>query len=201
MSDRIVVDQLAMVLDDTDPLVAAVRPEQWAAPTPCPEWTVRTLVTHMVAGNRLVAASLGDEPMPEPTDVPPGPPVDPLDSEPAAAFRAAADLVVAAFRRPGALEAQVTVPLGTVPGIVALHLRITEILVHGWDLARATGQATRYRDDIVEQELVFTRGKLGDIPPTRRPFAPPQPVPNDAPAIDRLAACLGRAVTARADPG
>lgn len=90
-------------------------------------------------------------------------------------------------------------PFGTVPGIVALHLRITEVLVHGWDLARATHQVARFPDDIVEQELEFTRGRLPDVSSARRPFAPPRPVPDDAPAIDRLAACLGRPVTAAAD--
>lgn len=79
---------------------------------------------------------------------------------------------------------------------VALHLRITELLVHGWDLARATDQVVTFPEDLAGQELAFTRVALADIPPGRRPFAPPEPVADDAPAIDRLAACLGRTVTA-----
>jgi hypothetical protein len=39
------------------------------------------------------------------------------------------------------------------------------------------------------------RSKLAEIPSDRSPFASPQPVADDAPAIDRLAACLGRNVT------
>jgi uncharacterized protein (TIGR03086 family) len=92
------------------------------------------------------------------------------------------------------MERPVTVPFGTVPGVVALHLRLTEILVHGWDLAHATGQTATFPDDLVEQELDFTRGKLADVPSNRSPFAPPQEVADDAPALDRLAACLGRSV-------
>ena len=76
-----------------------------------------------------------------------------------------------------------------------MHLRIVEALVHGWDLARATGQPAEFPDDLPERELTFTRGKLADLPPDGRPFAPPRPVADDAPAIDRLAACLGRRVT------
>jgi uncharacterized protein (TIGR03086 family) len=103
--------------------------------------------------------------------------------------------VLTAFRRPGVLDEQFVVPFGPVPGIVAAHLRIVEMLVHGWDLARATGQSTDFPDDIVEQELAFSRAKLGEIPPGRTPFAPGQPVAQDAAPIDRLAACLGRTVT------
>jgi uncharacterized protein (TIGR03086 family) len=103
--------------------------------------------------------------------------------------------MLAAFRQPGALGRIVTVPFGKVPGIVALNLRVTEALVHGWDLAMATSQPARFPADLAEEALVFCRDKLGDVPPDRRPFAPPQPVADDAPAIDRLAACLGRDVS------
>ena len=83
-------------------------------------------------------------------------------------------------------------PFGTVPGAVALHLRLTEVLVHGWDLAQATGQVAAFPQDLAEQELAFTRDALGALPPGRSPFAPPTPAPDTAPALDRLAACLGR---------
>jgi uncharacterized protein (TIGR03086 family) len=69
------------------------------------------------------------------------------------------------------------VPIGSVPGIAALHPRITEVLVHGWDLARATGQHAEFPEDLAEQELAFSRSKLADIPEGRTPFAPPQPCP------------------------
>ena len=109
-----------------------------------------------------------------------------------AAYRDSADAVVAAFGQPGALARTVEVPFGTVPGAVALHLRLTEVLVHGWDLAQATGQVAAFPQDLAEQELAFTRDALGALPPGRSPFAPPTPAPDTAPALDRLAACLGR---------
>jgi uncharacterized protein (TIGR03086 family) len=176
--------QLSLALDTTGALIAAVRDEQWEQPTPCPEWNVRDLVGHMVTGNNGFTAALGGQPAAAPDD-----------AEPASAYRASADALLDAFGQPGALEKIVTIPFGPVPGIAALHLRITEILVHGWDLARATGQRTAFPDDLAEQELAFSRGKLAGIPPGRSPFGPPQPVADDAPAIDRLAACLGRKPT------
>ena len=190
------VDQLATAFDATGQILIAVRDEQWSAPTPCSEWTVRDLVGHMVTSNHAFVRILNGEPARAPGGTTP--------EAPAAAGRMAGwwrptatprRRWSAAFRQPGVLDRVHTVPIGPVPGIAALHLRITEVLVHGWDLARATGQHAKFPEDLAEQELAFSRRKLGDIPAGRTPFAPPQPVPDDAPAIDRLAALLGRKVS------
>jgi uncharacterized protein (TIGR03086 family) len=182
------VDQLAESLGATREVFANITPEQWTLPTPCEEWNVAEVMRHLIGGNfRYAAAIRGDAP-PDADDW------RDAEFEPLTAYEQSADQVLAAFRRQGALDALVTVPFGTVPGVVALHLRITEVLVHGWDLARATGQAVNFPDSVAEQELRFSQAKLGDIPAGRRPFAPPLPVAPDAPAIDQLAACLGRRV-------
>jgi uncharacterized protein (TIGR03086 family) len=161
---------------------------RWADPTPCPGWTVRDLVAHLVTGNARFAGEFGSgyQP-PDGQDLAAG-------TDLLIAYRDSAAALLDAIGQPGAIDQIVTVPFGTVPGIVALHLRITEVLVHGWDLATATGQLVTFSEDVAEQELAFSRDKLSEIPPGRRPFAPPQPVADDAPAIDRLAACLGRTV-------
>jgi uncharacterized protein (TIGR03086 family) len=184
------VAQLRRALDATGRILAGVRDDQWANPTPCTEWNVRDLTSHLVGGCRRFAAILSGEPAPPV----PGPGDDQLGDDPVGAYQAAADALVAAFSQPGALERVVSVPIGDVPGIAALHLRITEALVHGWDLARATGQPADLPEDLAAVALEFSRRRREDVPPTRRPFAPSQPVPDTAPAIDRLAACLGRAV-------
>lgn len=184
------VEQLRRALDDTGQLIAAVRAVQLSGPTPCADWAVRDLVAHLIAGNYLFASALRVEspsPRPDGADGPDGQAL-------VGAYRDSVEVLLAAFELPGALERVVTVPFGSVPGIVALHLRVVEALVHGWDLARATGQPCHFADELAEQELEFTRVKLGDLPPGRSPFGPPRPVADDAPAIDRLAACLGRNV-------
>ncbi len=177
-------DRLSLALDATGQVIAAVHDEQWPFPTPCREWNLRDLVTHVVTGNYLFEGML--------RSLPPAP----RDSWPRSglldAYRGSAVALLTAFRQPGVLEQVFTVPIGTIPGIVALHLRITEVLVHGWDIARATRQRAEFPEDLAEQELAFSRSKLTYIPPGRQPFALPQPVADDAPAIDRLAACLGR---------
>lgn len=193
-------DQLAEALDATGGLVAGIRDDQWTDATPCDEWNVRQLLNHLVAGNRLFARSVRGEAAPP--DLASWATSDMLGDDAADAYRKAATELVEAFARPGALEQTVAVPIGEIPGMVALNLRIVEALVHGWDLATATGQAAPHHDEaLAEQALAFTEAALSDIPPDRRPFGPPQPVEDGAPALDRLAARLGREVPARGNGG
>jgi uncharacterized protein (TIGR03086 family) len=72
---------------------------------------------------------------------------------------------------------------------------MADLLTHGWDLARAIGQPVELPGDLVEQALAFAQVQLADVPRTGR-FDQAQPVADDAPAIDRLAALLGRPVGA-----
>jgi uncharacterized protein (TIGR03083 family) len=64
------VDQLARAIAAVEDLIASIRPEQWSAPTPCSEWTVRQLVAHLIGMNRAFVALLDDEPMPRPAASP-----------------------------------------------------------------------------------------------------------------------------------
>lgn len=186
-------DQLALALDLTGQLVDAVRTDQWDDPTPCDEWMVRDLVRHMVVGNQVFAAVLSGTPLAEAgtTALAAPPPADL-----AGAFRESAEQLLAAFGQPGALEQVVTIPVGTMPGSGAARIRMVEMLVHGWDLAEATGQATAFPEDLAGQALAFTRPQLEALPPGHSPFSPAQPVADDAPAILQLVACLGRSVPA-----
>lgn len=181
-------EQLAVAAELTGHVIAAISDEQCSLPTPCDGWTVRDLIEHIVTGNDGFTAALQEQPPA------PGAPTE-RSGDLASRYRRSVQRLVEAFRQPGSLERMVSVPFGTVPGTVALHLRITELLVHGWDLARATGQVVVFPEDLAEKELSFTRSALGDIPAGRRPFAPPEPVAEEAASIDRLAACLGRRVS------
>jgi uncharacterized protein (TIGR03086 family) len=183
---------LSTALGGAGQLVAAVTPDQWDRPTPCTDWTVRQLVNHVVGGNRLVVRVLRGEPLPPLDQLGRRASVDQLGEDPTATYRDSADRLLAALREPGVLDRTHTLPAGTLPGPAVVHVRTVETLVHGWDLARATGRPTPFPDELAEAELEFSRGLLGRIPEGRRPFAPSRPVPDDAPAIDRLAALLGR---------
>ena len=71
-----------------------------------------------------------------------------------------------------------------------LQWRIADLLAHGWDLAQATGVAAGLPGDLAEQALTFVRARLPSQPRAGR-FADPQPIRDNAPAIDRLAAFTG----------
>jgi uncharacterized protein (TIGR03086 family) len=182
---------LEVSLEVTGSTFDGITADQWDLPTPCTEWTVRQVAEHLIGGNDLFTRALGgDAP-----GLPPGGAALPD------AYRESAARLLAAFRRPGVMDRVVQVPFGSVPGAVALGLRVTEILVHGWDLAQATGQTPAFPEEVAEQALAFTAPMLERIPPDRQPFGPPQPVDPGAPAIDRLAACLGRTVSRKVAGG
>ncbi|MHB1523557.1 MAG: TIGR03086 family metal-binding protein [Candidatus Dormibacteria bacterium] len=178
-------------LDVTGSILDGIAADQWDLPSPCTEWSVRQVAEHLTGGNDLFTRALGGE----------GPPSSSGAEGVAKAYHESAERLLIAFRQPGVMEKVVQVPFGTVPGAVALRLRLTEVLVHGWDLARATGQTPRFPEEATEEALAFTVPMLERIPPGRQPFGPPQPVDRGAPAIDRLAACLGRTVSRAAGRG
>jgi uncharacterized protein (TIGR03086 family) len=181
------VEQLSRALRAVDRLVTGVRPEQWAAPTPCTDWNVRDLVRHLVVMNLVFTSMLRGQ-------APPERGADHLAGDPAGAFRASGAALRAAFGEPGILGRSFAGPLGSATGAERLQIRLYDLLAHGADLARATGQPAALPGDLAEQALAFARGQLSGQDRTGR-FDPAQPVADDAPAIDRLAAFLGRPVT------
>jgi uncharacterized protein (TIGR03086 family) len=178
-------DLYERALDQTVELVAGVRPDQLSLPTPCTGWDVRTLLTHMAGGNWNSAAVAEGEP-PQADRA-----VD-LDGSPADAYRQSAEVAKQAWGKPGRVEGVYEMPMGKLPGQMVLSVRLLETLTHGWDLARATGQTPRYDDDLVEAGMEVAQANLSGERPPGYPFAPAVPVTADLPAIDRLAAFMGR---------
>ncbi len=160
---------------------------------------MRDVVVHLIVGKHLFAdALLPDAP---PTVADTSRYLESPDADLPVAFDIAGQLLLQAFSTPDAMTRMITVPFGTIPGAVALNLRIIEMLVHGRDIAVATGAAVQFPEDLAEQEIVFSQQNLSRVPPGRRRFADPQSVPDGAPAIDRLAALLGREVQAVGSSG
>jgi uncharacterized protein (TIGR03086 family) len=161
--------------------VENLRTDQFDDPTPCTEWTVRALLDHIIGGYRMFATALGAT-VPEAAD------------DPAAAHRAAADAAVRAFGAPDARQRSLVLPVGEVSGEAALGLALTDAVVHGWDLAKATGQDTTIDESLATMLLAGLEQSItADMRQPGGPvFAPPVPVDAGRPAGDRLVAFLGR---------
>lgn len=188
MTNAELLADLDRALAATEAVVASIGADQWSAPTPCTELDARGVLNHLVRGNLLFAAIIRDEPRPAPG-------ADHLGEAPLAAFQQAAAGLREAFAEPGVLELVFQAPFGTAPGTALVHVRIVEVLVHGWDLARATGQPADFPDDAAERALARSTQQLTERPQgPGAPFAAEVPVPPDAPAVDRLAGWLGRTV-------
>jgi uncharacterized protein (TIGR03086 family) len=167
-------------------VVAGISADQWDAPTPCSGLDVRDLVNHLVAGNLSFASLVHGTPRPDSG-------ADFLGAKPADAFRAAAASLTSALGAAGMLERTYQLPFGQVRGLGLIEIRLTEHLGHGWDLASATGQPVPFPGDLAERGLAVARRQLGNRPAgDHSPFGAEVEVAADAPAIDRLAAFLGR---------
>lgn len=172
------------VTRDVMALVAAVRPEDLALPTPCAGWTVRQLLDHMVWENLMTASVAEGTPR---TDHG----ADHLGDDHLAAFGDAARAALAAFTADGMLHR--TYGPYKAPGAMLVQQVVVELLAHGWDLARATGAPTVLAPEVAEETLAAALRIYGAAPRTAgSSFAPVRPTPPGASAADRLAAFLGR---------
>ncbi|HWI02516.1 MAG TPA: TIGR03086 family metal-binding protein [Acidimicrobiales bacterium] len=174
----------------TAALVHATSSDQYAAPTPCTDWTVRDLLTHLIAGNvKYLEIGRG-------TEWARGAPDIFLDDDPGEMYRRTMDAMLEAWEQPGALDRETALPVGRGRTESALYLHLGETLVHGWDLARATGQPPPWDAEVVEASHDQFRSWLPAQRPPGSPFADAAAVTPDAAPIDRLAAYLGRDVGA-----
>ncbi|MFD5077233.1 TIGR03086 family metal-binding protein [Streptomyces sp. NPDC058371] len=170
-------------------LVRTVRPEQLTDPTPCSEYDVRTLLSHIAGGTRraAVVGAGGDGLAVRPY-------VDgvPDDGWPAAYDEVRAE-VLRAWADDARLDAPVRVPWGETPGRGALSGYVMEAVTHTWDLSEALGRPLELDPELAEFALTIARRLLPD---EQRgddlPFASAAPAPEGADAYGRLAAHLGR---------
>ncbi|OLB77926.1 MAG: TIGR03086 family protein [Actinobacteria bacterium 13_2_20CM_2_71_6] len=171
----------------TDGVIAAVRPEQLADPSPCAGWTVRDVINHLVTGNLLFTAIVAGTPPPDRSR-------DHLGDDPVAAFRDSINGLSDAFAKHDVLSGTYATPIGEGSGTLLVHMRFNELMVHGWDVAKATGQSTDFDPDLVAAAMAGFEA-VSFLPRGEgKPFGDARPTPADATAADRLAAFLGREV-------
>ena len=157
--------------------------------SPCDDWDARDVVGHIVMMHGAMLAPLGRSLSPAPA----------VSEDPLAAFRAARSDVESLLANPETAAAQVSTPMG--PSSYAAHVDQVvseDMVLHGWDLARATGQDDTI--DPVELDRIWPGVK--DIPDIMRQpeafgpgivvFGPIVEVSEDAPIQDQALGYLGR---------
>jgi uncharacterized protein (TIGR03086 family) len=170
-------------------LLGGVRDDGLAAPTPCGSYSVRELLGHLLdlAGAFTDAArkDLGAG-----TDRNPGESLPRLPEDWRERLPVQLDEMAAAWRSEAAWEGDTRAGGVDLPGSVAGIVAINELVLHGWDLARATGQ--EYRGDPAALEASV--GMLSQAGPAERSpiFGPPVEVSDEASLLERAVALGGR---------
>ena len=157
---------------------------EWDVPAPVPEWTARDVVRHLVEWLPAFLASGAQ------VDLPQGPPVD---QDPAGAWQAHADAVQALLNDPGTADRKLTNPhIGSLPLDAAIDQFYTsDVFMHTWDLARATGQDDRLDPEFCAQ-LLGGMEPMEEIIRSSGQYGPRVEVPADADVQARLLGFIGR---------
>jgi uncharacterized protein (TIGR03086 family) len=173
--------------------VAGVEPEQWENQSPCEKWTARDVVDHIVSMHGYMVMPVGRG----------------LDAglsvkeDPLAAFRGARSAVEAVLDDPELAATECDTPEGRMTTESHIDQVVSDDLVlHGWDLARATGQDEAIDPVDVERlwagnsavpaEVMEQYRTPGAFGPGVEVFGPEVKVPGDAPLQDRLLGFIGR---------
>ena len=119
-----------------DRLVDQVGDGQWCEPTPCAAWNVHQLVNHVVYENRWAVPLFAGKTVADVGHTLDG---DLLGADPSAAWRRSAAEARAAIDTSDAMTRTVHLSFGDVTGADYGHQLVADLLVHGWDLARAIG--------------------------------------------------------------
>jgi uncharacterized protein (TIGR03086 family) len=162
------------------------------APTPCAQWDVRALLNHVIGTLWLAEGLFSDQPPRYP--MAPGglPPADLAGDDPAAAYAEASAAALAAAASGDALTRVHLTPLGEMPGPALAGFATLDILVHGWDLAKATSQPADLDGRLAAHVLGFAAQSLATPDSRAGRISPAVPAAADAPITSRLAAFLGR---------
>ncbi len=170
-------------------LAEGIADERLGDPTPCPEYTVGTLLAH-VAGLSVAFRDAASKHFGPTTDTPPGSSLPVLADDWRTALPKAVDELAAAWREPDAWEGDTRAGGIDLPAAVMGRIALDELLIHGWDLARSTGQAY----EVSEEELRVSEALLTptDDASGEGFFGPIVPVPADAPLLDHVIGLSGR---------
>ncbi|MEU6525550.1 TIGR03086 family metal-binding protein [Streptomyces sp. NPDC046924] len=177
-------------------LAAGVADVQLVDGTPCPRYAVRDMLGHLV-GLSAAFRDAGRKDLGATTDTGPDTALPELGPGWREELPRVLDELADAWRDPGAWTGMTRAGGVDLPGEVAGAVAADELVIHGWDLARATGQDYAPDPAALDAAHAFLRAAAAE--PGRDGgegiFGPVVPVPSDAPLLDRTVGLSGR------DPG
>jgi uncharacterized protein (TIGR03086 family) len=181
------LDQLAEILPAVAGVVDGIEDGQLLAPTPCRRFRVEDLLEHMlVLGGTFGHLFRGEDP-----------PADQATwtgrtSVPRTEFRATMERLLEGVQSPGAMERLITAPVGRMSGEQFARFVALDGLVHGWDLAVASGQPYEPPDDVVAAVHAFATSAITPGLRDGDTFAAEITPAQGATPVQRLAAFTGR---------
>jgi uncharacterized protein (TIGR03086 family) len=174
-------------------LLGQVTPAQLGDPTPCESMPVAGLLDHLM-GLTLAFTRAARKTVPEGGSQTPRASADALDPDWRTLLPGRLAEVAEAWRDPAAWTGTTEAGGVTLPGEVMGVVALDELVLHGWDLARATGQTYECDADSATAVLEFTRASAQPEHAAMREglFGPVVDVPGDAPVFDRALGFAGR---------
>jgi uncharacterized protein (TIGR03086 family) len=163
-------------------VIEAAAPARWNDPSPCAGWSATDVVDHVVSTQRDFLTR---------HDLDPGPARD-VAADPPTAWRAHAEQVTGLLAQPGVAAQRFDGYFGpTTVGDTIAQFYGFDMIVHRWDVARATGITTTFTPDELEQIVASIDG-FGEHLYADGVCGPPVDVDASAPRQDRLLARMGR---------
>jgi uncharacterized protein (TIGR03086 family) len=184
------LDLLALATEELRRRLTGLDADQHFLATPCDDWNVNGLVSHVLGGNYMAVRLLHGAHRPEATGYLAG---LPLGDDLLATYDESVDAQFSVFSAPGAMDRVCEHPMGDISGAVLLGFRVGDLAIHTWDIAAAVGGDTDLRPELVEavwaglQPLrgsIAASGVFGD--------GPSGEVGDDAPLQLRLLDLVGR---------
>jgi uncharacterized protein (TIGR03086 family) len=170
-------------------LITAITEEDFSAPTPCPGVGLGDLIDH-VGGFAVAFTAAARKERGDTTQPPPPPSAAHLGVGWRERIPRDLAILAEAWRAPDAWEGVTTVAGVEMPASAMALVALDELVVHGWDIAVASAQP--YEPEVAEVEAVMSWITSFDPPRDGSLFGPVVPVPDDAPALDRLLGLAGR---------
>jgi uncharacterized protein (TIGR03086 family) len=174
-------------------LFESVADAQLSGPTPCENLTLRELVAH-VGGLGVAFAAAARKDLGELTNSPPGDGGYVLEDDWRVQYPGNLAALADAWMRADAWDGMTRIGGADLPGDVTGLVALTEVTIHGWDIAVATGQDYEVDDDVAAAVLTHLAAFAADGP-VEGLFGPAVEITDGASGFDRALALSGR------DPG